>query len=36
MLAGFLWMAFAYSGQGSGGYGRRRKRDTFASEEEGL
>ena len=30
MLAGFLWMAFAYSGQGSSssGYGRK-KRDAF-------
>jgi hypothetical protein len=32
MLAGFLWMAFAYSGQSSSGYGRR-KRDAFNVNE---
>ena len=32
MLAGFLWMAFAYSGRNSG-YDYRAKRDTFANEE---
>jgi len=33
MLAGFLWMAFAYSGQSSSGYGRR-KRDAFNVNED--
>jgi len=33
MLAGFLWMAFAYSGQSSNGYGRR-KRDAFNVNED--
>ena len=32
MLAGFLWMAFAYSGRNSG-YDYRAKRDTFSNEE---
>ena len=32
MLAGFLWMAFAYSGQSSNGYGRK-KRDAFNVDE---
>ena len=34
MLAGFLWLAFSYSGNSSGGYGRR-KRDAFESDDEG-
>merc|ERR1711862_1074970 len=33
MLAGFLWMAFAYSGRNSG-YDYRAKRDTFTHEED--
>jgi len=33
MLAGFLWMAFAYSGQSSNGYGRK-KRDAFNIDED--
>ena len=32
MLAGFLWMAFAYSGQSSSGYGRK-KREAFNIDE---
>jgi len=33
MLAGFLWMAFAYSGQSSSGYGRK-KREAFNIDED--
>jgi len=33
MLTGFMWMAFAYSGQSSSGYGRR-KRDAFNVDED--
>jgi hypothetical protein len=34
MLAGFLWMAFAYSGSGSSGYGGyRQKREVFFDDD---
>ena len=36
MLAGFLWMAFAFSGQGYGGGNFRKKREAaFEYEDQG-
>ena len=36
MLAGFLWLAFSYSGNSSGGYGRRKRESPFESDDEGI
>jgi len=36
MLAGFLWLAFSYSGNSSGGYGRRKRESPFESDDEDM